>query len=66
MRKRLFSLILLVVLTERADLRPWLRADEIDGLVAGYPLNGDAKDVSGAHDGTLYSPTQASDRFGYD
>ena len=36
----------------------------LPGLVAYYPLQGNAHDVNGGHDGTMYGPVNAEDRYG--
>ena len=34
------------------------------GLISHYPLNGNARDAAGGHDGELFGTTPAEDRFG--
>ena len=58
-----FSLVLLVLLgLATRSLCAWVPTD---GLVAYYPLDGNANDVTGnGHDGIAYNATPTQDRFG--
>ena len=59
MKKTLFIIFLCIAICSEAQIN----LDE--GLVAFYPFNGDALDMSGNnHNGTVYGATLTNDRFG--
>lgn len=62
MNKNLFSILFLILIS---CLTVTASADLNDGLIAHYPLNGDATDVSGnGYNGIIYGALPSEDRFG--
>ena len=62
MKKLLFVLLILIVATSYAQVPSYVPTN---GLVAYYPFNGNANDVSGnGNNGTVNGATLTTDRFG--
>ena len=66
MLRRLRVLVLAGLITQFISPTPLLQADVSSGLVAHYPFDGNASDVSGGHDGVAYGLSQTADRCGFD
>lgn len=61
----LLSLLVLVIFSCEITIREADDFKELDGLIAYYPFNGDAKDVSGSgNHGIVYGANLTKDRFG--
>jgi N-acetylneuraminic acid mutarotase len=66
MLRRLRILVWAGLITQFIGPTPPLQADVSSDLVAHYPFDGNATDVSGGHDGVAYGLSQTVDRCGFD